>query len=148
MRGRVLVVLVLVVTVAVIVASTVSYVRQRRAPVVVDAACPALLPGTSDATDDYGDVVEWRGQTLWRSEQRTTAGEQVGVVGCSVTSMPNPDGLRVSQLPWPDGTATVLDRGTTLHLPQEDRGGPALVARTADGDVLYCPDVENGPPAC
>lgn len=148
MRGRVLSVLALVVVVVVVVASTVSWWDARRQPVVVDAACPALLPGTSNATEDFGDVVAWQGQVLWRTEERTGAGEQVGVVGCTVVSMPNPDGLRVAPLPWLDGTSTVLPRGTTLHQPREARSGPALVARTSDGDVLYCRDVENGPPTC
>ncbi len=143
-----LAVLALVVVVAVVVASTVSWWTHRQEPRVVDAACPPLLTNTSNAADDYGDVVAWSGRSLWRTGGRTTAGEQVGVVGCSVSSMPDRDGLRVSQLPWADGTATVLPRGTTLHRPREDRGGSALVARTAAGDVLYCPDVENGPPTC
>ena len=140
MRGRVLVVLVLVVTVAVIVASTVSFVRQRRAPVVVDAACPALLPGTSDATDDYGDVVRWSGRTWWRTEGRTKADTNlVGVVTCSLGDLPNENGWRIAP-EWSDGVATVLPRGTELHTASEDRAREALVARTSGGDVLYCPD--------
>lgn len=141
MRGRVLVVLVLVVTVAVIVASTVSFVRQRQAPVVVDASCPALLPGTSNATDDYGDTVESAGQTWWRTEGRTTAEPslQVGVVTCSISEMPNENGWKVAQDDWADGVATVLPSGTRLYSPREDRAGEALVASTPGGDVLYCP---------
>ncbi len=139
-----LLVLVLVVVLAGAVAGTAWSVR-RPVPVVVDPACPPLLRGTSSATDDYGDTVDWHGQTYWRSEDRTRAGEQVGVVTCSISTMPNEQGWSVAQLPWPDGTATVLPRGTTLHLPREHRSGPALVARTTTGDRLYCL-VEDGRP--
>ena len=148
MRGRVLVVLALALVVTVVGASTVSWWTHRQVQVVTDSACPPLLTNTSDAADDYGDVVEWHGQSLWRTELPTRAGEQVGVVGCAIGSMSNPEGLRVAQTPWADGTSTWLPRGTTLHLPREGHAGPALVARTPEGDVLYCPDVENGVPTC
>jgi hypothetical protein len=94
--------------------------------------------------------VEWDGRTWWRSEGRTTADtEQVGVVTCLVGEIPNEHGWRVAGGDWPDGTATVLPRGTTLHLPREDRAEQALVARTVEGDLLYClEDAQTGVPAC
>jgi hypothetical protein len=144
----VLAVLFLAIVLAVVVASTVSYVTRPKVRMSEDAACPPLLTHTSNGADDYGDVIEWHGQSLWRTSERTRAGDQVGVVGCSISTMPNPEGLRVAPLPWPDGTSTVLPRGTTLHLPQEREAGSGLVARTAGGDVLYCPDVPGGRPTC
>ncbi len=146
-RRRVLLVVLAVVVVA--GALTGRWWTTRQVPVVVDPACPPLLTNTSNGTDDYGDVVEWDGRTWWRSEGRTTAdAEQVGVVGCVVTEMPNAHGWRVAAGPWPDGAATVLPRGTTLHLPREDRAEEALVARTAEGDRLYCLDDDVGSPSC
>ncbi|SEQ02438.1 hypothetical protein [Microlunatus flavus] len=140
MRGRVLMVLFLVLMVVVVVASTVSYVRHRSDPVVVDAACPPLLPHTSNATDDYGDTVHWDGRTWWRTEGRTKAdGNVVGVVTCTVAEIPNENGWRVSPRGWADGTATVLPKGTRLTTASEERIHEALVASTAGGDVLYCP---------
>ena len=143
MRGRVLIVLVLVVTVAAIVASTVSFVRHRQAPVVVDAACPPLLPGTSNATDDYGDTVQWAGRVWWRTEGRTKADSNpVGEVTCSIGDIPNENGWKIAP-GWADGVATVLPRGTRLSSPSEDRAGEALAASTPGGDVLYCPEAPD-----
>jgi hypothetical protein len=149
-RGRRVLVVVIAVVLVLGAASYGVWRTQRQVPVVVDAACPALLTNTRNSTDDYGDTVEWAGQTWWRSEARTTGDlEQVGVVTCSVSAMPNEHGWRVAQGRWPDGVATVLPRGTTLHLPREDRAEQGLVARTADGDHLYCLDDEPaGPLSC
>jgi len=140
---------VLVVVLVLAGASAALWSTYRQVPVVVDPACPALLTNTRNGTDDYGDTVEWAGQTWWRSEARTTAdGAQLGVVTCSMSDMPNDHGWRVAPGRWPAGAATVLPRGTTLHLPREDRAEQALVARTAEGDHLYCLDDDAGPPTC
>jgi hypothetical protein len=150
-RRRALVVALVVVLVAAVVGGTAAYRHaHRQVLVVVDPACPPLVTNTSDATDDYGDVVQWEGQTWWRSEARTRAdSDEFGVVTCTVGSIPNEHGWRVAQQGWPDGTATVLPRGTRLYGPREDRAERTLVARTAAGDVLYCLDDDHsGPPAC
>ena len=141
---------VLVAVVAVLVGSTAWFrYAHRQVPVVVDPACPPLITHTSNATDDYGDVLQWQGRTWWRTERRTTADTNaLGVVTCSVTAMPNPHGWRVAQQGWADGTATVLPRGTPLFTPAEDRAEEAVVARTAEGDRLYCLDDDAGAPSC
>lgn len=147
-RRRVLLVALAVVVVVGVLAG--RWWTTRQVPVVIDPACPPLLTNTSDATDDYGDTVHWDGRTWWRAEGRTTADtDELGEVVCSISQMPNEHGWRVSQQGWPDGTATVLPRGTRLYTPSEDRAEQALVARTADGDVLYCLDDDQpGPPSC
>jgi hypothetical protein len=147
--GRLLL-LVLAAVVVLAGGSAAFWFTHRKISVVVDPACPRLLTNTRNSTDDYGDTVEWAGQTWWRSEARTTADtEQVGVVTCLVSAMPNEHGWRVASGRWPDGAATVLPRGTTLHLPREDRAEQGLVARTAEGDRLYCLDDDPaGPPTC
>ena len=123
---------------------------HRQVLVVVDPACPPLVTNTSDATDDYGDVLQWGGQLWWRSEGRTKAGtDELGVVTCTVGAIPNEHGWKVAQQGWPDGTATVLPRGTRLFTALEDRAEQAVVARTDQGDVLYCLDDDPaGPPTC
>lgn len=132
----------LVLAVALVVAGTsvAFWSSHRQLPVVVDPACPALVTNTSRSTQDFGDTVTWGGRTWWSSEATTTAAAQVGAVTCSVSAMPNENGWRVTSDPWPDGAATLLPGGTTLHLPREDRAGRGLVARTPDGDRLYCRD--------
>ena len=124
-----------------------SWYVNRPVPVVVDPACPALLTNTSNATEDFGDTVKWAGRTYWRSEGETRAAAQVGVVTCSAIADLGGRGWRVAPGPWPDGAATVLPRGTSLHVPSEDRGGRGLVARTRDGDRLYCVEVDPASPA-
>ncbi len=121
-------------------ASVADWFTHREVPVVVDPACPALLTNSSNGSEDFGDTVHWGGRTYWSSEGRTTAAAELGVVTCSVSAMPNEDGWRLAPGAWPDGAATFLPRGTTLHLPREDRSGRGLVARTPDGDRLYCRD--------
>jgi hypothetical protein len=146
MRGSVVV---LAAVVALAGASVGFWFTHREVEVVVDPACPPLLTNTRSSTDDYGDTVEWAGQTWWRSEARTTADvEQLGVVTCSMSDLPNEHGWRVAPGRWPDGATTVLPRGTTLHPPREDRAEQAIVARTAEGDRLYCLDDDAGPPTC
>ena len=137
--------------VLVVVGASVGYrYSQRQVPVVVDPACPALVTNTSNGTQDFGDTVTWAGQTWWRSERRATAGAaQLGVVTCLVADIPNEQGWQVASGPWPDGAATALPRGTTLHPPREDQAAPALVASTTEGDVLYCvEDAQTGTPGC
>jgi hypothetical protein len=148
-RARGVLVLALVAVLVVAGASYGVWRSQRQVPVVVDPACPALLTNTSNGAEDFGDTVEWNGQTYWSSEGRTTAAAQLGVVSCSVSAMPNERGWRVATGAWPDGAATFLPRGTTLHVPREDRAGRGLVARTTDGDRLYCRDDGSAaPPTC
>lgn len=148
-RTRRVLVLVLAVVLVLGVTSYGLWRTQREVPVVVDPACPALLTNTSNGAEDFGDTVEWGGRTYWSSEATTTAAAQVGAVTCSVSAMPNEDGWRVATGAWPDGAATFLARGTTLHLPREDRAGRGLVARTSDGDRLYCRDDGSAePPTC
>jgi hypothetical protein len=150
-RRRVLVVALVVALVAAVAVGTAWYrYAHRQVLVVVDPACPPLITNTSDATDDYGDVLQWDGQTWWRSEGRTKADtNQLGVVTCTVGSIPNEHGWRVAQQGWPDGTATVLPRGTRLYTSLEDRAEQTVVARTDAGDVLYCLDDDRpGPPRC
>lgn len=145
-RGRLLVLL-LAVVLALGGGSVAVWATQRPVPVVLDPACPAFLTHTSNATEDFGDTVEWGRRTYWRSDGSTRAADRLGVVTCSVLADRGNTGWRVAPGPWPDGAATVLPRGTPLHLPTEDRGGRGLVARTSEGDVLYCveDDQASGP---
>lgn len=144
--------LLLVVLAVVVVAATASvgfWLTHRQLPVVVDPACPALLTNTVDATEDFGDTVTWAGQTYWLTGGDVRGAAQVGVVTCSYLADRGDSGWRVAPGPWPDGAATVLPRGTSLHVPAEDRAGWGLVARTSAGDRLYC--LEEGQtfaPAC
>jgi hypothetical protein len=135
-RGRLLLLLAGALVVA--AASVGLWSTYRQAPVVVDPACPPLLSNTSSATEDFGDTVTWAGQTYWLTSGKARGGEQVGVVTCSFLADRGDSGLRVAPGPWPDGAATVLARGTSLHVPAEDRAGRGLVARTSEGDLLYC----------
>src|SRR4051794_79686 len=92
-RARGVLVLALVVALVVAGAAYGVWRTQRQVPVVIDPACPALVTNTSNGSDDYGDTVHWGGRTYWSSEARTTAGaEQLGVVTCSVSDMPNEHG--------------------------------------------------------
>jgi hypothetical protein len=147
-RTRLLVV-VLAAVVVLAGASVGVWFTQRQVPVVVDPACPPLLTHTTTATEDFGDAVTWAGRTYWLTEGKTRAGAQVGVVSCSVTNDLGNREWRVAPGPWPDGAATVLLRGTSLHAPAEDRAGRGLVARTSEGDRLYClEDAQAFAPAC
>jgi len=147
-RTRLLVV-VLAAVVVLAGGSVAVWSTQRQVPVVVEPACPPLLSNTTSATEDFGDAVTWAGQTYWLTEGKTRAGEQVGVVSCSVISDLGDRRWRVAPGPWPDGAATVLLRGTSLHAPAEDRAGRGLVARTANGDHLYClEDAATLAPTC
>lgn len=129
--------------------STAYWFTHRQVPVVFDPACPALLTNTSNAAEDFGDAVDWAGRTYWLTEGKTRGAAQVGVVTCSFLTDRGDSGYRVALGPWPDGAATVLPRGTSLHAPAEDRAGRGLVARTSKGDRLYCSEDEQaGAPVC
>lgn len=129
--------------------SVAVWATQRPQRVVVDPACPALLTHTDNATEDFGDTVSWAGRTYWRTEGKTRGAARLGVVTCSVLTDRGDTRWRTAPGPWPDGAATVLPRGTSLHVPVEERGGRGLVARTAEGDRLYClEDDVVAAPAC
>ena len=120
--------------------------RPAPVPVSVDPACPALLRGTSDALDDYADLVTWAGHRYVSaaSDEDTpevdevTVGALLGRVTCSFVSMPNDQGWSVAPGAWPDGTATTLEKGTTLRAVVDLDPGRALVAQSVDGPRLYC----------
>ena len=117
-------------------------------PTVLRAGCPAVLPGTSNALDDYADMVVWQGRSYLQAgqvPQEPTAdspvpatlrlGAVVTTVDCSLTDRSVADGQRLAPGPWPDRTATVLPSGTTLSAV---RGAdPACVLGTRRGaDVV------------
>lgn len=116
--------------------SSVYRYAHREVPVAGDPACPALLTNTSNAAEDFADVVTWAGRTYVRADDGPdwALSDVTGVVGCSIGEMDNPSGLRVADGPWPDGTATRLPRGTELHLT----GDRTLVASEPGGPTLYC----------
>ncbi|MGI3780474.1 MAG: hypothetical protein ACRYG2_06810 [Janthinobacterium lividum] len=138
----------LIAVVLVVVGAGVGYrYVHRQVPVVVDPACPALLTNTSDAAQDFADVVTWDGRTFVRAEERPSRvlSDVAGVVGCSVGEMDNPKGWGLAPGPWPDGTATGLPSGTELRRTS-DRG---LVAAAPEGPILYCEaDAGTLDPSC
>ena len=131
-----LTVLALLVVVTVVVASTVSWWTHRQVRVAGDPACPARLTGTSSATQDFADLLVWQGRTYVHVEQGpdVTGGDEVGRITCSVGDIDNPEGLGLESLPWPDGTATTLPRGTVLRAAGRD----ALLAYPPGEARLYC----------
>jgi hypothetical protein len=97
------------------------------APRVLQAGCPAVLPGTSNALDDYADLVVWQGRSYLTADgvpgepaahspvpATLRRGPAVTTVGCSLGDASVTDGQRLAPGPWPDGTATGLPSGTTL----------------------------------
>ena len=74
---------------------------HRQVPVVVNPACPALVTNTSDAAQDFADVVTWTGRTYVKAEDGPdwVQGDVAGVVGCSIGEMDNPKGWGVATGP-------------------------------------------------
>lgn len=146
----------LVVVLAVVLAAgavTTGWLVRRPGPVppggVTTPGCPSLLPGTLDAVQDFADLVVWRGRTyVSGSDKDADVGTQLGTVTCSIEQMDNPDHWRIGPTPWPDGTATGLVNGTPLYVATGYEPGRALVARTADGDRLYCAADDSLVPTC
>jgi hypothetical protein len=112
------------------------WLTHREVPVVVDPACPALVRGTTDAAEDFADVVTWAGRTYVEVDDGPdwVLGDSAGTVTCSIGEMDNPNGWRVAPGAGPDGTATRLPRGTVLRTT----GDRALVAEEPGGPTLYC----------
>jgi hypothetical protein len=132
--------------------------RSAGPPAVGRPGCPAVLPGTSNALDDYADLVVWQGRSYLSSSQvpeRPVAGSplpdpirldrEVTTVGCSLSDPATTGGERLAPGPWPDGTATALPVGAALRavrgvdpscvLGVEHRGEVvAYVAVDLDGD--------------
>ena len=108
--------------------------------------CPSLLPGTSDALDDYFDLFVWQQRTYvaadnlpdgdgGRAVTERDLGVRVAAVTCNVYDWSALNGgLRAAPRPWPDGTATGLAVGTSLYELPETETRCALVAR--DGQEL------------
>jgi hypothetical protein len=146
LRRRRLLVVVLAAVVVLVGASVGVWSTQRQVPVVVDPACPPLLTNTSNGLDDYADLVTWGGNryvgaAAYDDTPKVTevrAGAVLGLVTCSFSSMSNDRGWSVAPGPWPDGTATGLERGTPLRAVEGRAPGRALLAQTAEGDRLYC----------
>jgi hypothetical protein len=145
-RRRRLVVLVLAAVVVLAAAVVGVWFTQRQLPVVVDATCPALLTNTSNASEDFADVVTWRGRTYVAVEDGPdwAQGDTAGAVTCSIGEMDNPEGWRVAPGAWPDGTATRLPGGTVLHLV----GDRALAADESGALTLYCETDDTLEPHC
>lgn len=109
------------------------------------STCPSLLPGTSDALDDYFDLFVWQQRTYvaadnlpdggGRAVSEPDLGGPVAAITCNVYDWSALNGgLRAAPRPWPDGTATGLAVGTPLYELPGTETRCALVAR--DGQEL------------
>jgi hypothetical protein len=128
---------------------------EPAAPIVLRAGCPAVLPGTSSALDDYADLVVWQGRSyLQAADPPGPAGLRLGpvvtTVGCSLADPSATEGQRVAPGPWPDGTATGLPTGTRIHAVR-GRDPSCLLAVARDPEVVAYVAVDlagDGGPLC
>ena len=130
---------------------------QTGPPAVVKAGCPAVLPGTSDALDDYADMVVWQQRTYVRDEGRYGSavpaeirlGRPVTTIGCSLADPSSTEGNRVAPGPWPDGTATGLDRGTPMYAVHGTRPFCLLGVKQHTEVIVYVAvDFDDNAPLC
>ncbi|WP_375431590.1 hypothetical protein [uncultured Friedmanniella sp.] len=109
------------------------------------SVCPALRPGTSNATADYVETFRWNDQTYITSnnlaEPRKAGklGRPVTTVTCSIAELTADNGNLVENGPWPNGTATFLPTGTQVYaiqgVPTRCELGVRDTSNTADGSV-------------
>ena len=89
-------------------------------PTVIKKGCPAVLPRTDNANEDFADEFVWQ-QRHYISGFDTTAAAEVHLgapvltITCSLADPSSTNGHRVAYVPWPDGTATGLDIGTIVY---------------------------------
>lgn len=134
--------------VALAVSATGCSLRQDRSPRVITAGCPAVMPGTSKANEDFADMFVWGPRTYISTDAGVLpagsspgpvrSNSKVGEVTCSLVDGPlSGVSERLVNPPWPDGTATGLSQGTAIYAV---RGMPtecALAARRDGSLVLY-----------
>lgn len=102
--------------------------------------CPALIPGTSNATVDYADAFRWDSHlyvvsdTLNSDPTYRALGPQVTTITCSIRELTADNGNQVQDGPWPDGTATFLPTGTPVLTVQGVEPRCELAVRTTDRD--------------
>lgn len=119
---------------------------EARSPRVIAADCPAVMPGTNNANEDFADMFVWKGQTYisadsgvppaGSSPSPVEPGSKVGEVTCSLVDGPlSSVSERLVNPPWPDGTATGLPQGTAIYAVH---GAPprCRLAAPLDGRVV------------
>ncbi len=87
-----------------------------------------MLPRTSNALDDYADLLVWQRRTYVAADQmpeeptkvspvpdRIRLDRKVTAIGCSLSDPAATGGRRIAPGPWPDGTATALASGTAVY---------------------------------
>jgi hypothetical protein len=133
--------------------------REARSPRVIAAGCPAVMPGTKNATEDFADMLVWQARTYigtdagvlpaGSSPGPARPGSEVGEVTCSTVDGPLSE--RLVNLPWPDGTATALSQGTAIYAV---RGMPTkcVLAAHRDGSLVTYVAIDTNdsswPPLC
>jgi hypothetical protein len=135
---------------------------EPRAPRVLTAGCPAVVPGTSNANEDYADMLVWDTRTyistgagVFPAESSpgpVRTGSEVGRVTCSLVDGPLAGiNERLVNLPWPDGTATALSQGAAMYAVPGEPTKCALVARR-DGNLVSYVAIDTNdnrwPPLC
>jgi hypothetical protein len=136
--------------------------RETRSPRVIAAGCPAVMPGTSNATEDFADMLVWEARTYISTDAGVLPagsspgparpGSEVGEVTCSMVDGPlSGVSERLVNLPWPDGTATALSQGTAIYAV---RGMPTkcVLAAHRDGSLVTYVAIDindrSWPPLC
>ena len=116
------------------------------APTVLRPGCPAVVPGSSSALDDYADLFVWQGRSYVSADgvppepgavspvpDPLRPGGQVTAIGCSLTDQASTGGQHIAPGPWPDGTATGLTTGTAVHAVRGVDPGCVLAVARATG---------------
>ena len=125
-----------------------AFNRHARLPRIITADCPAVMPGTNNANEDFADMFVWQARTYISSDTGVQPaaplpdpiqrGRRVGQITCSLTDPPmSTVRERIANLPWPDGTATGLPNGTTIYAVRGITTGCALTAERDGGLVSY-----------
>jgi hypothetical protein len=107
------------------------------------SVCPSLLPGTSDALDDYFDMIIWERRKYVADQKlpgedltRAQLGDRITTITCNVYEWSAKNGgLRAAPGSWPDGTATGVQVGTPVHELRGVKAECALGTRNSDGDL-------------
>jgi hypothetical protein len=134
--------------VALVVGATGCGASEPRSPRTVTASCPAVMPGTSNANEDFADMLVWGTRAYISTDAGVLppasspgplrAGSEVGRVTCSLVDGPLA-GVRerVANLPWPDGTATGLSQGAAIYAVRGKPTECVLAARRHGSLVSY-----------
>lgn len=131
------------------------------APVTVKAGCPRVLPGTSNANEDFFDEFVWQARIYVEVGSASPPrrglpaplrlGQRVTTVTCGLNDPPMAGvGKRLEPLPWPDGTATGLPTGTPIYAVQTVAPSCLLAVEQARKVTPYVAvDLEgDGNPLC